>query len=156
MFLADMVPQWGDTATMRRTCKVSKGYTLDTKAAAMDTIRAALIGATPQTYGAFGHGWAAKCAAPTFAQIAEAKLSKPLEGGSMTFFNHNMTDTELIRAAEVCEGQPLRLMAQRLKTRAAELSAVADAVAMVPDTERAALAGTRAAEALDTIERIIS
>jgi hypothetical protein len=74
----------------------------------------------------------------------------------VAFFNHNMTDAELIRAAEVCEGQPLRLMAQRLKTRAAELSAVADAVAAVPDAERAALAGTRCAEALDTIERIIS
>lgn len=74
----------------------------------------------------------------------------------MTFFNHNMTDAELIRAAEVCEGQPLRLMAQRLKTRAAELGAVADVVAAVPDAERAALAGTRCADALDTIERIIS
>ena len=74
----------------------------------------------------------------------------------MTFFNHNMTDAELIRAAEVCEGQPLRLMAQRLKTRAAELGAVADAVAAVPEAERAALAGTRCAEALDTIEQIIN
>lgn len=74
----------------------------------------------------------------------------------MTFFNHNMTDAELIRAAEVCEGQPLRLMAQRLKTRAAELGAVADAVAAVPDAERAALAGTRCAEALDIIEQIIN
>ena len=56
MFLAAMVPQWGDMATMPRTCKASKGYTLDTKGAAMDTIKAAPIGAIPQTYGAFGHG----------------------------------------------------------------------------------------------------
>jgi len=74
----------------------------------------------------------------------------------MAFFNHNLTDAELIRAAETCEGQPVRILAQRLKTRAAELGAVADAVAMVPEAERAALAGTRCAEALDTIERIIS
>lgn len=74
----------------------------------------------------------------------------------MSFFHQSMTDAELIRAADVCEGQPLRMMAQRLKTRAAELAAVADAVAMVPDSERAALAGTHCAEALATIERIIN
>jgi hypothetical protein len=70
----------------------------------------------------------------------------------MSFFHHNLTDAELIRAAELCEGQPVRTLAERLKTRRAQLATVRDAVANIPDNERAALAGTRTADALDTIE----
>jgi hypothetical protein len=70
----------------------------------------------------------------------------------MSFFHHNLTDAELIRAAELCEGQPVRTLAERLKTRRAQLATIADAVANIPDNERAALAGTRTADALDTIE----
>jgi hypothetical protein len=70
----------------------------------------------------------------------------------MGFFHHNLTDAELIRAAELCEGQPVRTLAERLKTRRAQLATVRDAVANIPDAERAALAGTRTADALDTIE----
>ena len=74
----------------------------------------------------------------------------------MTFFNHNMTDAELIRAAEVCEGQPLRLMAARLKAHRQALDSIADTIAAVPSLERQALAGTAIVQALDTIEEIIS
>ena len=66
-----------------------------------------------------------------------------------------MTDAELIRAAEVCEGQPLRLMAARLKAHRQALDAIADTVASVPDLERQALAGTAIVQALDTIETLI-
>jgi len=37
------------------------------------------------------------------------------------FFNHNLTDQELIRAAQLCEGQPLRLLAARLGQRVDQL-----------------------------------
>lgn len=66
-----------------------------------------------------------------------------------------MTDAELIRAAEVCEGQPLRLMAARLKAHRQTLDTIAGAVESVPDLERQALAGTAIVQALDTIETLI-
>ena len=37
------------------------------------------------------------------------------------FFNHNLTDQEMIRAALVCEGQPLRVLALRLGQRIDQL-----------------------------------
>ena len=66
-----------------------------------------------------------------------------------------MTDAELIRAAEVCEGQPLRLMAARLKAHRQALDTIADCVASVPDLERQALAGTAIVQAIETIETLI-
>lgn len=53
------------------------------------------------------------------------------------FFNHNMTDAELIRAADCCENSHLRLMADRLKIRIDQLSEVgklADVNAYTPPT----------------------
>lgn len=53
------------------------------------------------------------------------------------FFNHNMTDAELIRAADCCESSHLRLMADRLKTRIDQLSEIgklADVNAYSPPT----------------------
>lgn len=66
----------------------------------------------------------------------------------MTFFHHTMTDRELIRAAEACEGQHLRMLADRLATRATQLATIARLSDISPTTP------PTADNCLDRLQRI--
>lgn len=51
----------------------------------------------------------------------------------MAYFDPRLTDAELIRAADACEGAHLRIMADRLHLRAHQLERIRAAVDRPPD-----------------------
>lgn len=53
------------------------------------------------------------------------------------FFNHNLTDQEMIRAALVCEGQPLRILALRLGQRIDQLHRIQNICETTAEPEHA-------------------
>lgn len=60
----------------------------------------------------------------------------------MAYFDARLTDAELIRAADACEGHHLRIMADRLQLRRDQLDRIARATERPPDP-LAALATVR-------------
>lgn len=60
----------------------------------------------------------------------------------MAYFDARMTDAELIRAADACEGHHLRIMGDRLQLRRDQLDRIARATERPPDPV-AALATVR-------------
>jgi len=51
----------------------------------------------------------------------------------MAYFDARLTDAELIRAADACEGHHLRIMADRLSLRRDQLDRIARATDRPPD-----------------------
>jgi hypothetical protein len=64
----------------------------------------------------------------------------------MAYFDARLTDAELIRAADACEGHHLRIMADRLSLRRDQLDRIARAVDRPPDP----------AAAVDTVRDIVT
>jgi hypothetical protein len=58
----------------------------------------------------------------------------------MAYFDARLTDAELIRAADACEGHHLRIMADRLSLRRDQLDRIARATDRPPDPAAAIVA----------------
>lgn len=69
-----MVPLWGGGATIPQTCKDCAAYMHAIKAAGMDTIKAAPIGARRQMFGGFGDGLTAALALLMCGRILAPQL----------------------------------------------------------------------------------